>query len=247
VIAVRYRQNNNSTGAGRRNVTAFIGYCFDEGACFAADAQRNHLDTQSTSQVKKIVELTPEIVIATGGLGTIGHNARDEVRDSVETGAVDTTSLKPILSEIQQVFSRAYEESFERDPGHDIPLYALLAGRRPSDGTGFICALKSNDEFEPYFVEEAGRPYFTGSDTELVRELSSEVYHRLKAEFSVFPFDIWATASIQAAANQHPEIGLPVQLTRTDSKGITDRYPISEVITDSDTRFQLEWDGSSRR
>lgn len=226
-------------------MTAFIGYCLDEGACFAADAQRNHYDTGTTSQVKKVVGLTPEIVIATGGLGTIGHNARDEVRESVQNGDVDSTSLDSIVSKIQLIFSQAYEQSLEQHPGHNTPLYALLAGKRPSDGTGFICALRSNDDFEAVFFDEPGTPYFTGSNTNLVRSRASEVYWNLQKEFQFLPFDIWATESIQIAAKQHQEIGFPVQLTRIDGEGITDRYPIPEVIAEPETRFKVGWDGAS--
>lgn len=207
-------------------MTAFIGYCLDEGVCFASDTQRNHYDTGTTSQVKKIVDLTSEMLISTGGLGTIGHTARDIVRSSVQRGDIDPTNLKDIISKTQQVFRQAYEESFEEDPDHDIPLYVLIAGRRPDDGTGFIWLMKSNNEFRPVFIDEPGNSFFTGSDTYLVQTSATTVYRHLEHQFEKLPFDIWSAKSIQMAERGHKEIGSPIQLKLIDSKGTTDRYPV---------------------
>jgi len=226
-------------------MTAFIGYCLDNGACLAADGQRNHYDKGTISQVKKIVKLTPEIVIATGGLGTIGHSARNRVIDSIEHGSLDSNDLDSIVTEIQEVFSQAYERSLDQRPDHGIPLYALLAGRRPSNGTGFICSLKSNNGFQAEFFDEPASPYFTGSSTHLVQRCSSEVYYRLKDQFSFLPFDLWATKSIQCAANQHQEIGFPVQLTHIDSQELTDRFPVNGIPAEPEERFKVGWDGYS--
>lgn len=224
-------------------MTAFIGYCLEDGAFLAADSQRNHYDTNTTSTVKKIVELTPQIVIATGGLGTIGHQARDELIDKVNTGEVASGDLNAIFQEARTIFQEAFEQSFEQNPGHEIPLYAIFAGQKPSDGTGFICAMRSGDDFEPKLFDEPGNPYFTGSDTFLVQEKASKVHSLLRQEYDRLFLDYWATKSIQLAKVVEEEIGYPVQLTLTDNN-ITERYPVSDIATEKVDRFKVNWDGS---
>lgn len=224
-------------------MTAFIGYCLEDGAFLAADAQRNHYDTNTTSTVKKIVELTPQIVVATGGLGTIGHQARDELIDKVNTGEVTSDDLDAIFQETRTIFQRAFEQSFEQNPGHDIPLYAIFAGQKPSDGSGFICLMKSRDDFDPIVFDDVGDFLFTGSDTELVQEKASNVYRLLQQEYNSLFLDYWATKSIKLAESIEDEIGFPVQLTLTD-ENITERYPVDDIATEKEDRFKVNWDGS---
>lgn len=224
-------------------MTAFIGFCLEDGAFLAADAQRNHYDTGTTSTVKKIVDLTPQIKIATGGLGTIGHEARDEVREKVAAGDVNGSDLEAIISEIQSTFSAAYKRSLRENPGHGIPLYAILAGQRPGTTSGFICAMRSNSGFQAEFFDDLGTPYFTGSDTFLIRRVASAVHSDLKTRFGFLPLDMWATHSIQQLASYEREVGFPVQLTLTDSSPI-DEFPVETRIDAPENKFKVNLDGT---
>lgn len=118
---------------------------------------------------RKIENLGGSVVIATGGLGTYGHGARDRLKQIVTADM----RLDQILVEAQNVFGAVYSESLVEHPGHNVPLTCILAGSDPVTRRGFICALGSRDAFSPFWVRP-GQPYFAGSKTFLLQRHATE-------------------------------------------------------------------------
>lgn len=107
-------------------MTAIIGFCDSNGAFLAADSRRTDINTgrQWNEAVRKIVKLNEDIVISTGGLGTIGHEARDQLIDFAKN---ENASLDVVVNQAIDIFSTAYQRSYEIDPNHSVPLTCILA------------------------------------------------------------------------------------------------------------------------
>ncbi|MCM1987898.1 hypothetical protein [Methanococcoides seepicolus] len=100
-------------------MTAIIGFCLKNGVFLSADSRRTHLDTGTCSEVVKIHRLNSDLIIATGGLGTIGHNARELLTESLEN---EDLSLNQIIEKAGDIFREAYRKSFDIDPQHTMHL-----------------------------------------------------------------------------------------------------------------------------
>lgn len=206
-------------------MTAIIGFCLPDGAFLAADSTRTDVESgqQLSGPVRKIENLKGDVVIATGGLGTIGHNARDQLIEFVGAGK---PSLDVIIQKAKEIFSSEFELSFIKHPGHKIPLTCILAGRG-DDGKGFICSLSSNNNFEPYWVRNVGQPYFTGTNTELVMKCASGVIYELNDFDQKLMFDKWVVESLKRINLNDKTVGFPVQIVAA-RETITNMFPVKE-------------------
>jgi hypothetical protein len=209
-------------------MTAIIGFCLPDGAFLAADSTRTDVDSgkQLSSPVRKIENLKEGVVIATGGLGTIGHNARDELIGFVEE---ERPPLDIIIQKSQEIFSRKFNKSFLLAPGHNIPLTCILAGRDDEE-KGFICSLSSGQNFEPFWVRGAGQPYFTGTNTELVRNTASEVIYELKDSDQKLMFDKWVIESLKRINSKDSTVGFPAQIVAA-RETVSNLFPVNEDST----------------
>ncbi|QNU14360.1 hypothetical protein [Thermomonas sp. XSG] len=191
-------------------MTAIIGFCRENGAFLAADSARMNVDSGQLEKapVKKIECLRDGILIATGGLGTIGHQARDELISAVQ---LDNQTTSAVVEKAIEIFSAAYAQSLILVPGHKIPLTCILAGR-DDEGKGFICALGSAQSFKPLWIKTVGQPYFTGSNTNLVIQEASIVIHELKSSNEKFHLDEWAIRSMDRISKLDGSVQFPLQL-----------------------------------
>jgi hypothetical protein len=212
-------------------MTAIIGFCIKNGAFLAADSARTDMDSGKLwkESVKKILPLTDKLVIFTGGLGTIGHEARDTL---IEATRNSEHNIAIILPKAIEIFESRYQKSLIDHPGHDIPLTCIIAGQ-DIDGSGFIVAISSTDNFTPLWIREPGRPYFSGSNTKIVVAEASQAIHSLAQVYPKLCLDLWATISVSAIQKQDPMVAFPLQkVLVTDS--------IYEVITSSESTFKSE-------
>lgn len=190
-------------------MSAFIGLCLDDGAFLSADSRRVNTSTGQIlrNDVKKIHSLTDKIVIATGGLGTIGHEAREELTNNIQKH--DTIS--DIIPLAQKIFSTHFNDSFKKG-NTNTPLYGIFAGQN-ENGRGFICAISSKDDFSPVWITKPGQPFFSGSSTKLVIKISSENYHRLKNTGDIeYNIANWSILSFDGIVKFDKNVGFPVQL-----------------------------------
>src|SRR4051812_180345 len=128
-------------------MTAFVGLRLPDGVFLAADSRRTKFPSgELLPSVVKLGPLTPQILIATGGLGTLGHEARDELRAELQSGELP---LSAVISRAQIIFDRKLKQSYARFGYHPLPLTCLLGGRS-SEGTGFFCSLSSKYGFQPF-------------------------------------------------------------------------------------------------
>ncbi|MGO2235191.1 hypothetical protein B6N13_09305 [Marinomonas sp. UCMA 3892] len=209
-------------------MTAIIGFCLPDGAFLAADSTRTDVDSgqQLSTPVRKIENLKEDVVIATGGLGTIGHNARNQLIEFVEARK---PSLDVIIQKAKEIFLREFNLSFVQAPGHKIPLTCILAGR-DDDGKGFICSLSSSNNFEPFWVQNVGQPYFAGTNTQLVKECATEVIIELKNSDQKLMFDKWVVESLKRINLNDKTVGFPVQLVAA-RETVTNIFPANEGAT----------------
>jgi len=210
-------------------MTAIIGFCVKNGAFLAADSARTDMDSGKLwkDSVKKILPLTDKLVISTGGLGTIGHEARDTL---IEVTKKLEHNVSIILPKAIDIFKGKYQRSLIDHPGHDLPLTCIIAGQ-DIDGSGFIVAISSTDNFTPLWIRETGRPYFAGSNTKVVVEEASQAIHGLAQVFPKLYLDLWATISVSAIQKRDSMVAFPLQkVLVTDS--------IHEVVTSSESTFK---------
>lgn len=219
-------------------MTAIIGFCLKEGAFLAADSCRTDLITNQPvpELIRKIENLIPGIVIATGGLGDVGHLARNELIANVK----DDYDLHTILNLSSQIFNRHYEESFKLFPNHNVYLSYILAGRDPLTGEGFITISKSSNSFEPSWIKGYGKPLFTGSNTSLLIEIASQGIHQLKNNSQKLPLDFWAIETINQIGARDSTIALPGQLVLA-GKLNADKFPVYRNNLLEDNRFSVDF------
>lgn len=209
-------------------MTAIIGFCLQNGAFLAADSARTDIDTETLwkEAVKKILPLTDKLVISTGGLGTIGHEARDTL---IELSKTLEQKISVILPKAIEIFSDKYRKSLIEHPRHSIPLTCIIAGQ-DQDGSGLIVAISSTNDFKPLWIREPGRPYFAGSNTAIVVDEASQAIHSLAQVHSKLKLDLWATISVSAIQKRDLMVGFPLQKVI-----VTDE--INEVITKNYSTF----------
>lgn len=218
-------------------MTAIIGFCLPNGAFLAADSTRTDVDSglQLNSPVRKIENLKEGVVISTGGLGTIGHNARDLLIAFVQC---NKPSLDTIIQKAREIFSREFQMSFMQAPGHNIPLTCILAGKDDEEN-GFICALSSSRNFEPFWVRDIGQPYFAGSNTQLVMNAATDVIYELKDIDEKLMFDKWVIESFKRITAQDRTVGFPVQLVAVRDI-VINIFPVNEdhaYLSEFETEF----------
>lgn len=212
-------------------MTAIIGYCLSDGAYLAADSRRTEIDTGKQWSVKKIENLKEGMVIATGGLGTFGDNAKKRLIDSMTKEML----LEEIIENAKKIFSSEFSNSFVKVPGHNESLTCIIAGI-DDHGKGFICALPSKSNFDPYWIRNVGTPYFTGSKTKLVQCIASDVIRELKETDEKLKFDKWATESIKKIRRIDQNVGFPLQIVcaKQDVQGM-------HTINECDYKYRHEF------
>lgn len=206
-------------------MTVIIGFCFENGAFLAADSARTDIGSGKlwSVPVKKIEQLNDDIFVTTGGLGTIGHCARDELISFVKSG---NYPLLKVIDKAEEIFSSAYRKSFLKFHEHNIPLICVLAGR-DDDGKGFICSLSSSSNFEPLWIRNAGQPYFSGSNTNIVIQIASEVIHKLKGSNDELMLDKWVIESVKRIRQRDNSVGFPLQLVAVADQ-VSNFFPVDE-------------------
>ncbi|WP_417448508.1 hypothetical protein [Idiomarina abyssalis] len=206
-------------------MTAIIGFCLENGAFLAADSARTDADSGQlwSAPVKKIEKLRDGIFISTGGLGTIGHIARDELIAFVQSREM---SLSAVIDRAADIFSDAYRRSFVSAPRHNIPLTCVLAGK-DDEGKGFICSLSSSNNFEPFWVRNVGQPYFTGSNTDIVIQAVSDVIHLLKSTDNKLLLDKWVIESVKRVMKVDNSVSFPLQLVAVSDQTLN-IFPVCE-------------------
>lgn len=206
-------------------MSAYIGICLEDGAFLAADTRRTDVDTDTPWKqvIKKIYQLNPYTIIATGGLGTFGHQAREEMQDYISSETMELTRLIEIA---QKIFSNKYAYSFKEYPNHSTPLTAIIAGKDIVTNKGYICSLSSMNNFKPFLITQKGQPYFAGSNTQLVQEIASEKY--FKYNKNEFPLDRWALSSLEQISNLDNHVGFPIQYIKITNK-CYERFPVNKL------------------
>lgn len=206
-------------------MTAIIGFCLENGAFLAADSARTDVGSGQlwSAPVKKIEKLRDGIFISTGGLGTIGHIARDELIAFVQSREM---SLSAVIDRAADIFSDAYRRSFVSAPRHNIPLTCVLAGK-DDEGKGFICSLSSSNNFEPFWVRNVGQPYFTGSNTNIVVQAASDVIQLLKSTDDKLLLDKWVIESVKRVVKVDNSVSFPLQLVAVSNQTLN-IFPVCE-------------------
>ncbi len=219
-------------------MTAIIGHCLTDGFFLAADSRRTDLTTGRTwpSPVQKIYPLTQRTMICTGGLGTIGHLARERVHQMINGSAL---TLRQILDAAKHAFRSSYLASLKTHPNHSVPLYVIIAGQHPESGHGFLCAMKSNDDFNEFWIREPNRPYFTGSNTALVQDTASEVYFSLTRLSHRLRLDTYGIEAIRRISQRDPQVSLPAQLSLATNQ-MVNLFPVSSELPQPDPRFLID-------
>lgn len=218
-------------------MSAYIGMCLNDGAFLAADSRRTDVqsDTPQNKIIKKIYKLNNNTAIATGGLGTIGHIARERVQEIIDGHDLDYEDLILI---VQEIFSQEYTDSLKKFPNHGIPLVAILAGKDTKDNKGFICSLSSNDNFKPFLIKGAGKPYFSGSNTNLVSLIASNKFNMM-CYSNTLQLDRWAIESLKDISLMDSHVGFPIQLVKVGNKYI-EKFPVEMTFTSFSRDFQLK-------
>lgn len=138
-----------------------------------------------------------------------------------------------------EIFSEAYADSLKQYPNHNIPLVAILAGKNIKDDKGFICSLSSNYKFEPFLIEDAGSPYFSGSNTNLVASIASMrinmIYHS-----NIIQLDRWAIESLKDISMIDKHVGFPVQLVKIENNNYVEKFPIETNTSLLYSEFQIK-------
>ncbi len=216
-------------------MTAIIGYCLSDAAYLVADSRRTE-DTGEQSCVQKIENLKAGMVIATGGLGTEGDNTKKRMIDLV----TKEMPLEEIIENAKKISAFEFSESFKKKPAHDHPLTCIIAGE-DDHGRGFICALSSHSRnFDPYWVRDAGKPYFTGSNTPLVICIASAVIRKLKKIDEKLKFDKWAIESIKEISRCDRRVGFPLRIVCA-RKDMSKIYSIEEFDYIYREEFETEF------
>lgn len=221
-------------------MSAFIGLCLEDGAFLSADSRRTNMDNGNPIEtpVKKIHPLNDELVIATGGLGTIGHEAREEVQRMVQQEKI--LNFEEIIEITRNTFFNAYSESLKKHGNHKIPLFALIAGQN-NKGKGIIYTLSSVNEFKGESINQDGQPYFTGSNTNIVVKCASDVYYNFKDKgYPEFYLDEWATLSFACICEKDRMVGFPIQLTIQRNELIQKVINVPGTLNKNDNNFKYK-------
>ena len=233
--------DRESNDGQRRTLTAIIGFCTDRGAFLAADTRRHDVDSGVpwSQPIQKIALLTERVVVATGGLGTFGHQARDRLADELSG---DPVSIPHLAQSAAQVFRRAYQQSQTDHPGHAIPLTCVMAGQDPASHGGFICSVGSRQDFQPLILQEYGRPYFTGSNTALVVQVASTVIRELRSSGEqLLHLDVWALESFTRLSASDNNVALPAQLVLVRDDCVISLFPVDQRTHSADERFETRF------
>lgn len=221
-------------------MSAFIGYCFDNGAFLSSDSRRVSLvDGQVESdQIKKTRKLTDSIVVATGGLGTIGHQCMDFLQQHI--GLDD--NINSILAKATPIFSSHYADFASDNPAYsNTPLYAIFAGFDVSKNIGFIKVLTNKDAFQKPMEITPGKPYFTGSNTEIVMATASKIYFEHKVKYDKFKLDVWSCESMRDIAKLDSNVSLPIELMIVRKLDIVKRTWTNCTLSGSDPVFEVDY------
>lgn len=223
-------------------MTGFIGYCLKNGAFLSADTRRtNPITGEIDSQVvQKIHLLKSNVMVATGGLGTYGHQAREILSSSIEN---KTTNIDEIISIASPIFKQVYEESLISHPNHNVPLYAIFAGYDNRKSSGFIKVLQSSDMYKEVFeINNPGQPYFTGSNTRTVIRVASDQYYNLMELDNKLNLDLWSFNSFKDIIKHEKSIGFPIQISIIKEDNYFTKYPIAEdEIFNHHIEFETEF------
>jgi hypothetical protein len=184
--------------------------------------------------IRKIYPFGTQMVVCTGGLGSIGHEAREKFSRTVDP----EDPLDRVIAEARRLFHEAFANSLRRHPNHTIPLSFLLAGRDRQSGRGFLCALSSRDNFSPFWIRTVNLPYFTGSNTALVQSRASRVFHEMTASNDIVQLDLYGIEAMRRIARFDPNVGFPIQLTLV-RETLTDLFPIDDVPAVPNALFRI--------
>ncbi|MCL1077085.1 hypothetical protein D5R81_07785 [Parashewanella spongiae] len=218
-------------------MTTIIGYCYKDGAFLAADSRRIDVDTKQPHQnpVKKVVQLTDKIIIATGGLGSYGHKAREMLIKSIYG---KNLHLEDLILAARMIFDFQYKESFKQAPDHRINLVCILAGQ-DEHNEGFICSISSLNNFTPHFKRGHGAMFHMGTDTSNLIKTSEHVLSELRKTNQKLMLDNWAIETLKQVCVNDTSTGFPIQLISAKQK-IIDNFPIDEDFQHID-EFQTEF------
>lgn len=191
-------------------MSAFIGYCFEDGVFLSADSRRTHYDDKgntNTTKVQKIHKLNENMLIATGGLGSVGHSARKELEKRVQGKEMNSDEIIKVAGE---VFKKAYDDFLKNSPNNEIPLTFIIAG--VENDKGFIKVISSDDNFKVPLSFKPGFSYFTGSNTALVQSKAVNTFYDLQKKHNKFLLDKWAFDSFSNIVTEDATVGFPVQM-----------------------------------
>jgi|GEM_PF-6050599 predicted proteasome-type protease len=219
-------------------MSGFIGYVDKEGVFLSADSRRTNLVDGSVSIVKKIHKLNNNMIVATGGYGTLGHECREELNNKI----IKTSSIEDVFDIAKPIFKNAYSEFILEHQDHIEHLYLIVGGYSINKNEWVLGSLRSVDNFESVFWINRGRPYFTGSNTNLVIKIASDEFYKQKASEITYKLDIWAFKSFKALSKVDVHIGFPIQLCILNSDSFVEVEIESENSNvESDSRFLAEF------
>lgn len=223
-------------------MSGFIGVCLKNGAFLSADTRRTNLETGEIYKevIKKIYRLNSNIMIATGGLGTVGHMARQMLSDSIKDV---TLHIDEIIDIARPIFRQAYENSLITYLNHGQHLYAIFAGYDKRTYSGFIKVINDSDVFEKVLdIDNPGQPYFTGSNSHLVQKVASDYYYSMKENYKKFNLDLWSLCSFKEIIRFERSIGFPIQLCLVKEDKYFEKFPVTmDELYIHDKEFETEF------
>lgn len=221
-------------------MSAYIGYCFSNGAFLCADSRRVNLVDGSinSDQIHKIRRLTESVIVGTGGLGSVGHDCLDQLQTSV----VNSDMINMILEKAQPIFASNYDKFISANPSYStIPLYVMFAGYDKQVSKGFIYVLTNKDKFVTPTKLLPGTPYLTGSSTPIVVEESSKVFHELKSVEKMYKLDIWAIRSMALISSRDTNVAFPAQLWIVRENVIHNKTSMSDADIQVSKEYEVEY------
>ncbi len=221
-------------------MSAYIGYCFDKGAFLSADSRRTSLvnGEAESDQVEKIRKLTESILVATGGLGTVGHECMDKLQKVVSPN----DQIDSIISKATPIFAEKYKAFAEEHPEYQTtPLCAIFAGYDPLSESGFIRVLTEKDMFVTPFLVSPGHPYFSGSNTKLVIEEASKIFFEMVNMGKKYRLDLWTIKSMQVICRKDSHVAPPVHLWIVREKVIQEKTWQNDEEIQTTVSFEVDF------
>lgn len=186
------------------------------GVLVAADSKRSDVAIPDTElpPVRKVQQVTPWCVMATGGAGTLGDAVRMFVRSICFYRPL---SYDEVVQKSIEALRFMYGKYTEQYPQKGQPLIACVAGVQPR-GRPRITVLSSNEQFQPTELPETTPFWAAGSESDRARQVLGSLWEPRVAE-NHERAGTWASVGIEQLAREVEGVGLPVYVAFIDRNG----------------------------